>query len=257
MTFPKTFSVRRGLAHLLPSAALGLVLALGPALSAPALAQDGARHLTLLGIPSATAAPGGSAFASLAWASEREGSGDGADGSLALGFGVGDANEELGLQVTAQITSLTDSFADSGYFGIKASRRIASGQTPLYLAFSVDRLAPWGDSEDNDVSADMMVTGFRAFPSGMPIMFTLGAGTHVRDERTEPGAYAGMGFGLSESFAASAAYYGDHATVGMSWAPRGNRNLSVTASLVDAFDQQDDKRAVISINYLLQNAFGG
>ena len=48
------------------------------------------------------------------------------DGSLALGMGFGSAEDGLGVQVTAQVTSLTDSFGDSGYLGLKLSRRLGA-----------------------------------------------------------------------------------------------------------------------------------
>lgn len=239
-------------------------LAAAMALTAsPGVSQDNSgadKHLTLLGIPSATVAPGGSVYGGLSYATSRPGPGDDADGSMSLGFGLGDANESIGLQVSAEIISLKDEFGDSGYFEIKASRRIAEGRTPLYLGLGVSDLAPWGDTAENETSFDLMLTGFHLMQTStdaFPVMFTVGAGTHVRDNGTEPGAYAGLGVGLSDSFAASVSWYGDYAVIGASFAPAGNRNLSLTASLVDVTDETGDQRGVFSINYVFPKAFGG
>ena len=240
-------------------------LLLAAACVTPAAAQDSSgltKHLTLLGIPSATTAPHGSFFASLAYSTKRVATRDNdGDGSLALGFGLGDMNEGIGFQVTAEIVSLTDSFADSGYFDLKAATRITEGRTPLYLGASVGNIAPWGDAENNDVNVDVALTGFHLFETGStiptPIMFTVGYGTDLRDSYTKPGFFAGIGVGLTPSLAASVSWFGEYGTLGVSWSPPTRRNLSVTASLVDFTDELGDRRGVFSINYLFPKAFGG
>lgn len=105
-------------------------IALAALLPDASLAQQGQpKHLTLLGIPSATVAPPNLAFASIAASTDRVGDGDGADGSLAFGIGLGNAEDAIGVQLTSYITSLSDDFADSGYFEIKGSRRIVDGRS--------------------------------------------------------------------------------------------------------------------------------
>ena len=107
-----------------------LVLLLGAGAVA---ADETAPHLTLLGIPSATVAPHGSGFVSLQFTNQRQGPGTDSDASLSFGAGFGDAERTLGVQLTAEVTSTTDDPGDSGYFDVKLSRRISSGQTPAYL----------------------------------------------------------------------------------------------------------------------------
>lgn len=242
---------------------LGGTLALTAAL--PLRAQDDSgldKHLTLLGVPSAITAPHGSVFASLAYATQRTNSNeDEADGSLALGAGFGDVNAGLGFQLTSQIVSLKDDFADSGFFEAKAAGRVLAGRTPLYLGASVGNLAPWGETDNDNVTVDAMLTGFHLFESAgavpTPVMFSVGYGSHVQDGFTEPGGFAGVGVGLSPWFAASASWYGDYGTLGASWSPPNNRHLSITASVVDVTDAIGERRGIFSINYILPKAFGG
>ncbi|MDO6587950.1 hypothetical protein Q4543_20775 [Salipiger sp. 1_MG-2023] len=231
----------------------------------PAAAQDDSgldKHLTLLGVPSAVTAPHGSVFASLAYATQRVNSSeDEGDGSLALGLGLGDINDGLGIQLTSQIVSLENDFADSGFFGLKLGRRISAGQTPLYLGLSVGNFGAWGNADDNDTTVDAMLTGFHLFDTGgsapTPVMFSLGYGSHVRDRFTEPGGFAGIGVGLSPWLASSVSWYGDYGTLGVSWSPPSNRKLSITASVVDVTDAIDERRGVFSVNFVLPKAFGG
>lgn len=249
MTFWKS-SDRAGFAVRLAvvSAALGL----GPL--TPAQADDGPRYLSQVGIATGTVAPRGLAFASLSGATDSP-SGN-VDGSLALGLGFGSAEESLGVQVTAQITSLTDAFADSGYLSLKISRRL--GDQPLYLAIQGDHLLNWGDSTLIDPSAKVALTYFTSVQTAsgtFPVMMTLGAGTKVRNFNTEPGVFAGVGVGLSQNLGASVSWTGDYVDLGLGF--KVSDQISMTATLADVFDQKDRRRASFSVNYTFRNLFGG
>jgi hypothetical protein len=232
----------------------------------PAAAQDvQPKHLTLLGIPSATVAPGGLGFASLSYSTDRLGGGGGAggpDGSAALGFGLGSAEERLGLQVTAHVTSLSDDFGDSGYLELKAARQIATGAAPTYASLTLGHLGTWGDARVRDVSATVAVTTFTNVRLGagresFPLMLTLGAGSHIRNNSTDPGVFFGAGVGLTRNLAASVAWSGEYVNLGASYRFEGSENLGLTATLYDAFDQKNSRRAGISITYVFNDIFGG
>lgn len=243
------------------SGALGGLIAL--LLSAPAvLAQDrpAPKNVTLLGIPSATVAPHGLVFGSLSVSSDVPGPVTHGDGSLALGFGLGSAEENVGLQVTSYFTNFSDSIGGSGYLAFSASRRVSAGSTPLYAGLSIGQVGGWGNSSALDPSATVTLTGFSALVGRdgevWPLMFTLGGGSNIRNGETDPGLFAGVGIGLTEELGASVAWYGDHVNLGTSYRPQGTTNGYFTASLIDAFDQQDSRRAVVSFNLLLGNLFG-
>ena len=216
------------------------------------------KNVTLLGIQSGTVAPGGLAFVALSGATERAGTGSGNDGSLALGFGLGDANKGVGLQFTGYVTSLTDDFADSGYLAVKAGTRL--GDQPLYFAVSVDHLAGWGDSSGLDPSFSAALTAFPQVDLGgadFPLMLTLGAGSDIRNNRTDPGVFLGAGIGLTESLGASLAWTGEEMDLGISLRPPENQSLSLTATVGDLFDQEDNRRVTVSVTWVLPRAFGG
>lgn len=245
--------------------AWGLSVAISAA--APALAQDNDIYLTMTGIRSATVAPGGVGFISGAWSSDRANADGGSDlidrtdGSLSFGAGFGDAVEGVGLQFTANITSLSDDFADSGYLSIKASRRVSGdGQVPVYLGVSFDNLVPWGDSDENEESADVILSVFPTLGTGAgakPLMFTLGYGTHADDFGRDPGLYAGVGLGLTEHFAVSAAYNGDEAILGTGFRLDGLPNMHFTASVDDVFDDNDSRRVTLQATFVTDTLFGG
>ena len=231
--------------------------------SNPAIAQDGgaSKHLTLLGIQSATTAPNRLAFASLSGTTRRSPTASDADGSAAFGIGFGDANAGLGFQVTGHVTSLTNALGDSGYFALKASTRISDGPTPIYAGVSVENLLSWGDSKTADIRGDVMLTAFPTLTLGngktYPLMLTLGVGSDLRNNATDPGIFAGAGIGLTSTTGLSAAWTGEDVALGVSFRPRELRNMTVSAVLEDAFNQEDNRRVTISLNWAFRNAIGG
>ncbi len=221
-------------------------------------AQSEVGHLTLLGIPSATVAPHGLAFASLLYTNQRQGPATGSDASLSFGVGFGDAARTVGVQLTAEVTSTTNNVGDSGYFDLKFSRRISDGPVPTYLAVGAQRLGGWGDAGGLKPAGDLTLTFFPFIdtPRGRkPLMISVGAGTHVRANQTEPGAYGGIGYGFTPSLAASAAWYGDHAIIGVSYAPRNLKNIQFSAAVVDVFNDTNDRRAVFGVSLLFPKVF--
>lgn len=251
-------------------AILAALVGLTPALVAfavPAVAETSDIYLTMTGIKSATTAPGGLAFVSGAWSSDRVnvsgGSGliDRTDGSMSLGAGFGSAETGIGFQVTANITSLYDDFGDSGYLSFKASRRVTpEGQVPVYLGVSADNLVPWGDSSQNEESLDLIVSVFPTIQTASgpkPLMITLGAGTNIRNYGQDPGGYFGIGMGLTEHLAVSAAWTGDEVALGTGFRLDGLPNMHFTASLDDAFDQNDARRVTLQATWVTDKLFGG
>lgn len=240
------------------------------AVSGGAMAQDSVsyeqkveafkKNVTLLGIPPATVAPDGMVFAALAWTDKRNGLTDDADGSAAVGFGIGVGDDLFDLQFTAHITSLEDDLGDSGFFDIRASKRIDAGSIPTYLGLRVGRIGAWGDAEleDDELSYSGSLTAFPVARIGgdvYPLMATIGAGSHAREFGTESGVFAGLGIGLTESFGTSVAYNGDNFDVGASFRIPGLDSVGFNVILNDAFDQDDRQRVILSVNWIAENVF--
>ncbi len=219
------------------------------------------KNVTLLGIPAATVAPDGLVFAAVAFTDQRERNGlvDDWDGSAAFGFGIGVGDDLFDLQFTAHITSLEDDFGDSGFLGVRGSKRIDSGGIPTYLGLGVRNIAPWGDAEANDdLAYSGSITSFPVARIGgdvYPLMLTLGAGNKVRDLDREAGVFAGLGIGLHEYFGTSVAYNGDNVDLGASFRMPGLESVGFNVILNDAFDQDDRQRVVFSLNWIAKDVF--
>lgn len=253
LNFDRNFSTRR---------VSVLAIAVTIASASAGWAETVNRLVTLQGIRSATVAPAGLAFASLGLTSRRDALGDffdEADGSIVLGFGLGDATETVGVQISASITSLTDSFGDSGSLSIKASRQINGLEVPTFVGLSFDRLAGWGDGKLIDESTTLSVTMFpttQIAGQTYPLMITAGYGNAVLDHHREPGAFVGAGIGITENFGASLAWTGESVTLGTAFKFDALENLRFSASLEDAFDQVGGQRLTLSATYYFDTDFG-
>ena len=177
-----------------------------------------------------------------------------------LGFGLGNARDTVGVQVAANITSLTDAFGDSGNLSVKFSRQVSTAEVPVFVGLSFDRLAPWGDGRLADPSTTFAVTAFPMASLGgrsYPMMVTVGYGTHIEDRRRQPGVFVGAGMGLTENFGASIAWTGESVTVGSAFKFDGLDNFRFSASIDDALNQVDGQRLTVSATYIFDNLFGG
>lgn len=238
------------------------VSALAIGLGGTAQAGSGQKHLALTGIPSATVAPNGLGFAGISYSTKRSTTDDSADGSAILGFGLGDAEDGIGFQFATHIVSLTDDFADAGYFSLKASKRIADGASPTFASLTASHLGTWGDNSTEDPSATLALTRFSGWTLGeaqdvYPVMMTIGAGTNVSDFGREAGVFGGIGIGLTEYMSASLAWTGDEVSVGSSFKVKGLDDLFVSLSLDDALDDRNFQRVTLSVGYQFPKLFGG
>lgn len=242
----------------------GVCAALGVLLAGTTVWAEGANRLvTLQGIKSATVAQSGLAFVSLGLASERNSLSDFPDdlnGTVVLGFGLGNVRDTVGVQVSANFTDLSDGFGNSGTLSVKAARQITGLDVPTFVGLSLDRLAGWGNSAALDTSTTLAVTMFPTAQIGgqsYPLMITAGYGTDILDHRREPGAYVGAGIGITENFGASVAWTGESVTVGTAFAFGALDNVRFSASVEDAFDQVGAQRLTLSATYYFNDIFGG
>ena len=226
-------------------------------------AEGANRLVTLQGIKSATVAQSGLAFASLGMATNRgsltEFPSDG-NGTIILGFGLGNVRETVGVQMSASFTSLDSGFGNSGTLSFKAARQINGLDMPTFVGLSLDRLAGWGNSAALEESATLALTMFPTAQIGgqtYPLMITAGYGSAILDHHREPGAYVGAGIGLTENFGASIAWTGESVTVGTAFKFDALENVRFSASVEDAFDQVGGQRLTISATYYFNDVFGG
>lgn len=238
----------------------------GPVLAEDAVpsASNGVagKNVTLLGINSGTVAPNGTVYGSIGGSTESQYSDYDIDGSAELGFGVGDADEGIGAQMSVVLASLTDDFGDAGYLNFKLSRRISAGDHPTYIGLEGSQIGTWGASDVLEPQGTLAVTTFGRASFGSrtesyPYMLTLGAGTGLRNNQEEPGVIFGAGVGLTESFGVSAAWTGETVDVGLGFRARALGNASVTVQMNDVLDQEDRQRFTFTVNFAVNNLWGG
>lgn len=181
---------------------------------------------------------------------------------MELGFGLGSAEDSVGVQVSTTITSLKSNFADSGYLNLKFSRRILAGAHPTYVSIEGNHLANWGDARLAKPRGKIAITTFgmaRFSPDGdsYPYMLTLGAGNDLRNNAKDPGVFLGAGIGVSKSLGLSAAWTGETFDMGASVRMDSFKNVSFNASVNDVFDTKNSRRLSVSVNWSLSNVFGG
>ena len=230
--------------------------------AAPAVAQGAEssaspdnRFVTMLGIHSATVAPRGVVFGGASRSFNLDGEDAEEDTAAILGFGLGDANNGLGLQFTVTANSETDTFDGFGYFGVKAATKLQSANAPTYLGLAIDRIGGWGEAEDVEAAASIMVTRFSSIQAGgdkFPVIMTLGAGSHVSDLTTEPGIFLGAGVGLSRNLGVSAAWNGEWVELGTGFRVDAIENLTVTFAVADALNEVERQQFSLGLSWFFK-----
>jgi hypothetical protein len=230
----------------------GLVAGPATAQGANSSAAPDSSFVTLLGIHSATVAPSGVVFGGLSRSFNLDGDDAEEDTAASIGFGLGDANNGLGLQFTATVNSETDTFDSFGYLGVKAATRLKSANVPTYVGLAIDRIGGWGEAEDVEEAASIMVTRFtsmHAESGSYPVIMTLGVGTHVSDLTTEPGIFIGAGIGLSSNLGVSAAWNGEWVELGTGFKFDAIENLSVTLAVSDALNEVEQQQFSLGLSW--------
>ncbi|MEO0957612.1 MAG: hypothetical protein AAFY66_03950 [Pseudomonadota bacterium] len=231
-----------------------LALGLSFGLSGEALAQEPKpKHLTLLGIPSATTAPGGLVFGQVSRSFDIDSDADDLT-VLSLGFGIGSAEENIGGQFTVTGAPSSEEFDSFAYFGAKVSRRLTATENPTYVGLLVNRIAASGEAEDLDPAVSLIftsfgATSFAATEETYPFMVSVGAGSHVRDGGEDPGVFFGAGVGVTSALGVSAAWSGDQVDFGASLRFEQLRNARFSVVLSDAFNLEDRRQATLALSW--------
>ncbi len=154
-----------------------------------------------------------------------EGADQDLDGSAAVAFGLGDADDAVALEVAVISSSLTgansdDSFGESGSIGLKLHTNLGG-----YASFAagVNGTGRWGSRgfrESNESSVYAVVS--KMFPVGQfATVFTVGIGNNLYNEPEEDGVgIIGSGaFYFTHWLSLIAEYTGRFANAGLSIAP--------------------------------------
>ncbi|MFN6979957.1 MAG: hypothetical protein ACK4OP_17640, partial [Gemmobacter sp.] len=174
------------------------------------------------------------------------------DGSVAAGYGIGRLHG-IGATALVTITSVTPrKFGSSGTVGLAFDRRFAlgGGSGQGSVALTLGNLARWGDSAGLEPTASL--AGSVVVPAtvaGWPVavMATAGWGTGVADLGRAPGAFGGIGIGITPRLAASLAWSGDEGIAGLTaWLGRDG-GVQVSVGMADVTNAQNGRRLLFSL----------
>lgn len=174
------------------------------------------------------------------------------DGDMGIALGFGDPVGMLGFTVSADITSLENDFADSGYFNVGVHRQFEFDGGYGSVNATVSGIGAFGTASARRIGGSLVgsiVTG----TSGQPYMITAGIANDLTLTRRVQGIL-GVGVGLNEQWAVSAGVYGRNNAIGVTYFPPFVPNAAVQVSLRNIDDTA--RRGIgIDIGYAF-NLFG-
>lgn len=201
-----------------------------------------------IGVPTGFGAQAGQVFASIGGITTKKTSTleDGLDGAATLGMGFGDADEFVGLEVQANVISLTNNapgsdFGEEGSVSVKLSRNVGSRSA---VSVGAEDVATWGDSlNGTKASGYVAFTTIKALSDNpmnpLTLSVTLGAGTQrfqdldagVRD--SDIGLFGSLSLAVHRQVSLIAEHNGNFANAGISVVPLRNYPLVVTLSAIN------------------------
>lgn len=208
------------------------------------------------GIPSAFGANWGDVFfsASLAGADRIRPE---ADGSLSMGFGLGDSRRAVGVELAYNLQSVRR-FGENGGFDAKIHRQVySSEETQVAAAVGLNNFASYGDNAGGSESSLYgVVTAAHLLqpehPSNrLPITASLGLGGGAfSGESSDVGVFAGVGLQVHPQFSINTAWSGVGVNVGASIVPVTTLPLTLNLLYGDVGNNtRAGSVAVLSIGY--------
>lgn len=201
-----------------------------------------------VGVPSAFGANFGDAFVGLAFSNRRPRINE-SDGALSVGFGLGDSERSLGLEVSANIGSLRR-FGANGDIGLKLHRALP-GKAAIALGF--DEGIIWGDENRDTVSTLYGVVSkiFDLRPDDpfnpQSLTLTLGVGggrfrsfDNIVNRQGGVGVFASAGFRFVPQASAIASWTGQDLNLGVSYVPLKTTPLFLTFVVGNVLNRNDN-----------------
>jgi hypothetical protein len=201
-----------------------------------------------VGVPSAFGANFGDAFVGLAFSNRRPRINE-SDGALSAGFGLGDSERSLGLEVNANIGSLRR-FAQNGDIGLKLHRALPGKAA---IAIGLDEGITWGEANRETVSTFYGVASkiFDLRPAdqvnSLPLTLTLGVGggrfrsfENIENRRGGVGVFASAGLRVVSQASVIASWTGQDLNLGVSYVPLKTTPLFLTFVVGNVLGRNDN-----------------
>jgi hypothetical protein len=201
-----------------------------------------------VGVPTAFGANFGDAFVGLSFSNRRPRINE-ADGALSVGFGLGDSETALGLEVSANIGSLRR-FGSNGDIGFKLHRSLP-GKAAIALGF--DSGIAWGEENDSTVSTlyGVATKVFDLRPGNiedsLPLTLTLGLGggrfrsfENIQNGRGGVGVFASAGLRVVPQASVIGSWTGQDLNLGVSYVPIKTTPLFLTFVVGNVLNRNDN-----------------
>jgi hypothetical protein len=229
-------------------------------LSTQSLTRVRSRASTLA-IPSGFSTPKNVGFLAVAGSNqERRFVGNGTDGSLSFGFGLGDAEKSVGAEVAVGISSVGgdsngQDFADSGSISLKLSRFVPSPfeNGMASVAAGVGRAGRWGEVQDTDPSYYLAGSSTFLVPVNgggyLQGIVTGGVATAIGTAEDTDGAFFGLGLGVNKWVSLGGSFYGNELIAGITTFHNLSDRLDVQMGLSygDVGHQNSSGRVMLSL----------
>ena len=174
------------------------------------------------------------------------------DGDMGMALGFGDPVDGIGFAVSADITSLENDFADSGYFNVSAHRRFSGNGGYGSVNATISGLGAFGSASARQVGGSVVVSWVSG-TAGLPYMITAGIANDITLTQEVQGIL-GFGLGLSDQWAVSAGINGNNNSLSVTYFPSFLSNSAVQVSLRNLGDST--RRGIgIDVGYAF-NLFG-
>ncbi|WP_238392936.1 hypothetical protein [Myxacorys almedinensis] len=201
-----------------------------------------------VGTPTAFGANYGDAFVGLSLSNRRPRINE-ADGALSAGFGLGDSEQAVGLEVSANIGSLRR-FGRNGDIGLKLHRALP-GKAAIALGY--DSGITWGEENRSTVSTLYGVASkvFDLRPSDPDSTLTLTASLglgggrfrsfdNIQTGRGGVGVFGSVGVRVIPQGSVIASWTGQDLNLGVSYVPIKTQPLFLTAVIGNVFSRNDN-----------------
>jgi S-layer homology domain len=214
--------------------------------------------------PSAFGSQWGDVFAALSY-QERTRGGNTDDGAVAVGFGLGDARKYAGLEVAiASFSTFRQGFYENGGVSLKLHRLLTND---LSIAAGIENAASWGGI-DGGTSGYGVISKYFQLQNSADKPFSsvttsvgLGGGRFrnapaVTNKKDNVNIFGSVGVRVVRPVSFIMDWSGQDLGLGLSIAPFRNIPLTINPSVVDLFNNSDDKfggpRFTLGVGYGLK-----
>ena len=209
-----------------------------------------------VGSPSAFGADWGDVFAGFSF-QERTRFTDKADGAVVAGFGIGDAQKLVGLEVAVTVFDLIDDTFQDGGISFKLHHDFGDG---FAVAAGVENAIIWGGLDTNSSAYGVVSKVFRFKDATQPfssltVNLGLGGGRFRSEDDVFDGddsinVFGSAGIRVIEPISVIADWTGQDLNLGVSLVPFRNIPLTITPAIADVTSNAGDgARFVLSIGY--------